>query len=46
MPYDITYMCNLKRERDTNELISKTKRDSQTKKINLELPKGNGVGEG
>ena len=28
IPYDITYMCNLKY--DTNELIYKTETDSQT----------------
>ena len=39
--YDITYMWNLKKS-DTNELIYKTKTDSQTWKINLWLPKGKG----
>ena len=38
MPYDITYMWNLKY--DTNELIYKTETDSQTQKTNLWLPKG------
>ena len=33
MPYDITYMCNLKY--DINELIYKTETDSQTQKTNL-----------
>ena len=33
MPYDITYMWNLKY--DTNELIYKTETDSQTWKTNL-----------
>ena len=37
-------MWNLKN--DTNELIYKTKTDSQTQKTNLWLPKGKGVGEG
>ena len=41
MPYDITYMWNLKY--DTNELIYKTETDSQTWKTNLQLPKGMGV---
>ena len=36
--YDIRYMWNLKY--DTNELIYKTEIESQTKKINLWLPKG------
>ena len=40
MPYDITYMWNLKY--DTNELIYKTETDSQTWKTNLSLPKGMG----
>ena len=34
----ITYTWNLRN--DTNELIYKTKTDSQTQKINLWLPKG------
>ena len=34
--YDITYMQNLKY--DTNEPIYKTETDSQTKKINSQLP--------
>ena len=42
--YDIAYMENLKKKKDTNELIYKT--DSQTKKINLWLPKGKGGEEG
>ena len=44
MPYDITYMCNLKY--DTNELIYKTETDSQTLKTYLWLPKGKGGGGG
>ena len=36
--YDITYIWNL--QYDTNELICKTERDSQTWKTNLRLPKG------
>ena len=43
-PYDITYVWNLKY--DTNELIYKTETDSQTSKINLQLPKGIGSVEG
>ena len=31
-----------KKKKDTNELISKTERDSQTQKTNLWLPKGKG----
>ena len=42
IPYDITYMWNLKY--DTNELIYKTETDSQTKKTNLWSPKGEGGG--
>ena len=42
IPYDITYMWNLKY--DTNKPIYKT--DSQTYRTNLWLPKGWGVGEG
>ena len=38
IPYDITYMWNLKYDRI--ELIYKTERDSQTWKTNLLLPKG------
>ena len=30
------------KEKDINELISKTERDSQTQKTNLRLPKGKG----
>ena len=41
IPYDITYMWNLKY--DTNELIYKTERDSQTQRRDLWLP---GVGLG
>ena len=41
MPYDITYMWNLKYH--TSELIYET--DSQTQRTDLWLPKG-GVGEG
>ena len=39
IPCDITYMWNLKKN-DTNELIYKTKTDSQTQKTNLWLPRG------
>ena len=37
--YDITYMWNLKKKKDKNELIYKTETDSQTLKTNLWLPK-------
>ena len=37
--YDIPSMWNLKGN-DTNELIYKRERDSQTYKINLRLPRG------
>ena len=40
--YDIAYMENLIKKKDTNELIYKTEADSQTKKINLWLPKRKG----
>ena len=45
--HDITYMWNLKKKKKkhTNELIYKTKTDSQTYKTILWLPKGN-EGEG
>ena len=38
--YDITYMWNLKYNK--NELIYKTETDSQSQKTNLRLPKGKG----
>ena len=39
-------MCNLKKKKkDTDELICKTKKDSQTLKTNLWLPKGTGGGK-
>ena len=41
--YDITYMWNLKY--NTNQYIYKPKTDSQTKRIDLYLPKGWGGGE-
>ena len=41
--YNITYMWNLKKN-DTNELIFKTKTDSQTQRTNLWLPRERGVG--
>ena len=44
--YDIAYMENLIKKKDTNELIYKTEADSQTKKINLWLPKRKGGEEG
>ena len=44
IPYDITYMWNLKY--DTNELIYETGTDSQTQRTDLWLPRGRRVGEG
>ena len=44
IPYDITYMYNVKKT-DTNELIYKTEIDSQAQKTNLSLPKGKGEEE-
>ena len=41
VPYDITYMWNLKKNH-RNELISKTETDSQTEKTNLRLTMGKG----
>ena len=38
--YDITYMWNLKKKNDTNEIIYKTHIDSQSEKTNLWLPNG------
>ena len=38
IPYDITYMWNLKY--DTNEPIYKTETDSQTERTNPWLPRG------
>ena len=42
IPYDITYMWNLKY--DTNELIYETETDTQ--RTDLWLPRGSGGGEG
>ena len=42
--YDITYMWNLKH--DTNEPTYATETDSLTKRTDLWLPRGRGVGEG
>ena len=36
---NIIYMWNLKKKNDTNELIDKTRTDSQSLKTNLWLPK-------
>ena len=44
IPYDITYMWNLKY--DTNELIYKTETDSQTQRTDVRLPRGKGRGGG
>ena len=38
IPYDITYMWNLKY--DTNELTYETETDSQTERTDLWLPRG------
>ena len=43
MPYDITYMWNLKY--DTNELIYETETDSQTKRTDSWLSGVEGKGE-
>ena len=40
IPYNITYMQNLKQ--DTYEFIYKIETDTQTRKTNLWLPKGEG----
>ena len=42
IPYDITYMWNLKYS--TNELIYKTETNSWTLRIDLGLPRGRGEG--
>ena len=42
--YDITYMWNIKK--DTNEVICRIERDSQTLKKNFMVPKGTGDREG
>ena len=44
MPYDITYMWNLKY--DTNEPIYETETDSWTQRTDLWLPRGRGCGGG
>ena len=41
----ISLICGNKKN-ETNELICKTERDSQTSKTNLRLPKGKGGWEG
>ena len=43
IPYDITYMWNLKY--DINELIYETETDSQTQRTDLELPREREFGE-
>ena len=43
MPYDVTYMWNLKD--GTNEPIYQIETDSQTQRTDLWLPRGRGVGE-
>ena len=45
MSYDITYMWNLIKKKDTNELIYKTGTGSQISKSNLWLPEGKGGGK-
>ena len=42
----ITYMWNLKKKNDTNEIIYKTEMDSQTLKTNVWLSKEKGGGKG
>ena len=44
IPYDITYMWNLKY--DTNEIIYETETESQIYRTNLWLPKRRELGEG
>ena len=44
IPYDTTYMWNLKY--DINELIYKTETDSQTQRTELLLPSARGGGSG
>ena len=44
IPYDITYLWNLKY--GTNEPIYKTETDSQTWRTDLWLPRGSGEGVG
>ena len=44
IPYDMTYMWNLKY--DTNEHIYKTKTDLQIKRTDLLLPGGSRMGKG
>ena len=44
IPYDITYMWNLKHDR--NEPIYETETESRTLRIDWWLPRGRGVGEG
>ena len=44
--YDVAYMWNLKKKKKgTNELISKTERDSQTQKQTYSYQSGQGEGE-
>ena len=44
IPYDITYMWNLKY--DTNEIIYETETESQIYRTNLWLPKERELGDG
>ena len=44
IPYDITYMWNLKY--DTNEFIYQTETDSQTQRTDAQLPRRREVEEG
>ena len=40
--YMILLTCGILKKNDTNKLIYKTEKDSQTQKTNLWLPKGKG----
>ena len=44
--YGITYMWNLKRKHDTNELVYKAETDSQTQRMNLMVTRGEMWGQG
>ena len=39
--YDVAYMWNLKKKKDTNELIYKTETDSQTYRMIYDYQRGN-----
>ena len=42
IPHDITYMWNLKKKYDTNELIYKTEKDSENKLMVSKRERGRG----